>query len=65
MPQPRHGADTGPGVGQGSPKSPVAQVHDVGSVDRAEQVAGLLDGEAGSLAVGGIVLASADRLEGI
>ncbi len=35
------------------------------SVDRVEQIPGLLDGEPGSLAVGGVVLAAADRLKGI
>ena len=50
-PQPRHGADPGPGVGQGAEQGPVAEAHDVGGVDRAEQVPGLGDGESGSLAV--------------
>ena len=58
-------ADPGPGIGEGSQKAAIAEAHGVGGVDRAEQVAGLGDGEAGSLAVGGVVLAAADRLEGI
>ena len=37
----------------------------MGSVDRAEQVPGLGDGKAGGLAVGGVVLPAANRLEGI
>ena len=49
--QPRNGADPGPGIGQGAQKSPIAQAHDMGPVDRVEQVPDLLDGEAGSLAV--------------
>ena len=48
-PQPGDGADAGPGVGQGSEQSPVAEAHDVGGVDRGEQVPGLLDGKAGIL----------------
>ena len=58
-------ADAGPGVGQGAKQGPIAEAHDVGSVDRVEQVPGLLDGKAGGLAVRGVVLAAADRLEGI
>jgi len=50
-PQPGDGADPGPGVGQGSQKRAIAQAHDVGGVDRGEQVPGLLDGEATGLAV--------------
>ena len=64
-PQTGDGADPGPGVGEGSQKSLIAEAHDVGSVDRAKQVAGLGDGKAGSLAVSGVVLAAADRLEGV
>ena len=64
-PQPGDGADPGPGVGEGSEQGPIAEAHDVGSVDRVEQVPGLLDGKAGGLAVRGVVLAAADRLEGI
>ena len=67
VPSPQKGdsADAGPGVGQGSQKSPVAEAHYVGGVDQAEEIPGLGDGEAGSLAVGGIVLPAADRLERI
>ena len=64
-PQAGDGADPGPGPGQGAGHCPIAQVHDMGSVDRAEQVPCLLDGMAWSLVVGGVVLATADRLEGI
>ena len=46
-------------------KSTIAPAHNVRGVDRAEQVPGLGDGESGSLAVGGVVLAAADRLEGV
>ena len=49
--QPGDGSDAGPGVGEGSQQSPVAEAHDVGGVDRAEQVSGLGDGKAGGLAV--------------
>ena len=55
----------GSGVGQGAERGPIAEAHDVGSVDRTEQVPGLGDGKAGSLAVSGVVLPAADRLEGI
>ena len=53
IPSPKTGdrADAGPGVGQGPQKSAIAEAHDVGGVDRTEQVAGLGDGKAGSLAV--------------
>ena len=44
-------ADPGPGVGQGRKEGGIGQVHVVGGVDLAEQVPGLLDGQAGSLAV--------------
>ena len=37
----------------------------MGGIDRAEQVPSLLDGKAGGLAVGGVVLAAADRLKGV
>ena len=50
-PQTGHSADAGPGLGQGSQKSPIVQAHDVRGVDRAEQVPGLGDGKPGSLAV--------------
>ena len=64
-PQPGDRADAGPGVGQGSQESAIAEAHNVRGVDRAEQVPGLGDGKAGGLAVCGVVLAAADRLEGI
>ena len=64
-PQPGDSAEPGPGIGEGPQKGPIAEAHDVGSVDRGEQVPGLGDGESGSLAVSGVVLAAADRLEGI
>ena len=64
-PQTRHRSDPGPGIGEGAEKGPIAEAHDVGGVDRVEQIPGLLDGEPGSLAVGGVVLAAADRLKGI
>ena len=54
-----------PQTGHGAQYGPTAQAHDVGGVDRAEQIPGLLDGEAWGLAVRGVVLAAADRLEGI
>ena len=63
--QARHGTDAGPGVGQSAEQGAIAETHDVGGVDRTEQVPGLGDGNAGSLAVSGVVLAAADRLEGI
>ena len=43
--------DPGPGVGEGSQKSPIAEAHDVEGVDRAEQAPGLLNGERRRLAV--------------
>ena len=49
----------------GPQKGAIAETHDVGSVDQAEQLAGLGGGESGSLAVSGVVLPAADRLEGI
>ena len=64
-PQPGDRADAGSGVGQGAEWGPIVEAHDVGSVDRTEQVPGLGDGKAGSLAAGGVVLPAADRLEGI
>ena len=64
-PQTGDGTDAGPGVGQSAEQGEIAEAHDVRGVDRAEQVPGLGDGEAGSLAVCGVVLAAADRLEGI
>ena len=64
-PQPGDRADAGPGVGQGAEQGAIAEADDVGGVDRAEQVPGLGDGESGRLAVSGVVLAAADRLEGI
>ena len=63
-PQTRHRSDPGPGIGEGAEQGPIAEAHDVGGVDRVEQIPGLLDGEPGSLAVGGVVLAAADRLKG-
>ena len=39
------------GIGQGPEQGPIMEAHDVGSVDRAEQVPGLLDGEFGGLSV--------------
>ena len=50
-PQQGHGADPGTGVRQTTEQGPIAEAHDVGGVDRAEQVPGLLDGKPGSLAV--------------
>ena len=50
-PQPGDRADAGPGVGQGSQESTIAEAHNVRGVDRAEQVPGLGDGKAGGLAV--------------
>ena len=64
-PQTGDGTDAGPGVGQSAEQGEIAEADDVGGVDRAEQVPGLGDGEAGRLAVCGVVLAAADRLEGI
>ena len=49
--EPGEGADTGPGVGEGSQEGAVAEADDVGEVDGGEQVPGLLDGELGGLAV--------------
>ena len=53
IPSPQTGdrADAGPGVGQGPQKSAIAEAHDVGGVGRTEQVAGLGEGKAASLAV--------------
>ena len=50
-PQPGDGADPGPGVGEGSQQGAIAEPHDVGGVDRGEQVPGLGDGKSGGLAV--------------
>ena len=63
-PQAGDGADRDPGQGQGAGHCPIAQAHGMESVDRAEQVPCLLDGKAWSLAVRGVVLVAADRLEG-
>ena len=64
-PQTCNGTDPGPGVGQSAEQGEIAEADDVGGVDRAEQVPGLGDGESGRLAISGVVLAAADRLEGI
>ena len=64
-PQSGDGTDPGPVVGQGLQQSPITHAHAMGDVDRAEQVTGLLDGKAVSLAIRGAVLSAADRLEGI
>ena len=50
-PQTGNSADAGPGVGEGAEQSPVAEAHDMGGIDRAEQVPGLGDGESRGLAV--------------
>ena len=47
-PQTGDSADADPGVGEGSEASSVAEAHNVGSVDRAKQVPGSGDGEAGT-----------------
>ena len=49
--EPGEGADTGPGVDEGSQEGAVAEADDVGEVVGGEQVPGLLDGELGGLAV--------------
>ena len=64
-PQPGDGANPGPGVGQGPPNSAISEADYMGGVDRAEQVAGLLDGQAGSLSISGVVFPALDRLEGV
>ena len=46
-PQPRNGSDPGPGVGEGAEQRPIARADDVGGVDGAEQVLGLLVGKPG------------------
>ena len=56
--EPGEGADPGPGVGEGSEEGAVAEADDVGEVEGGEEVAGLLDGEFGGLAVDhGVLLA--------